>query len=163
MKIVALMLAFGLCLPVTWACRKQRVEGEIKGYEYARHGMRSDPEEYYKLERNAEGTLILKYTHYERILKVIKAPDDALSVIDGYVRSARMWNIKEMYPNPPYVKDGHMWNLKITYEQGSIYSSGSNNQPSAKIQGAIEAINAYLHGLTDNVTEADIIEYVPYE
>ena len=147
---------------MAWACKKQHVEGEIQSYEYSRVGMRSNPDEYYKLERNQEGILVLKYTHYEPVLKVIKAPEDALEVIDGYVRSAKLWNIREMYPNPPYVKDGYMWNLRITYAQGKISSSGSNNQPSAKIYKGIEAINAYLHGLTDNVGEQDIIEYEPY-
>ena len=150
-------------LPVTWACgKKQPVSGDIVSFEYTESNMRAYPSVYYKVVRNEEGTLLLKYTQYGPILKVIKAPDDILQVIDSHVQKNKMWNLKNSYVDP-LVLDGYMWDIYIKYEQGSISSGGSNLRPRGKLGAGLESILAYLHSITDNVTEDDIINYEPFE
>ncbi|MBO7071437.1 MAG: hypothetical protein J6W09_09125 [Bacteroidales bacterium] len=163
MKLITLILAFGLCLPMTWACNKrQNVSGDIVFFEYKESNMRSYPSLYYKVERNEEGTLLLKYTQYGQILKVIKAPEDILQRIDGYVQENKLWNLKNSYVNI-HVLDGYMWDMYIKYDEGSISSGGSNKRPSGKLGEGLSSILAYLHSITDDVTEADIINYEPFE
>lgn len=163
MKIVTLILAFGLCLPMAWSCEKRNsFSGEIVSFEYMESNMRSHPSICYKVCKSEDGTLVLKYTQYGPILKVIKAPDDILQVIDGYVQKSRLWNLKHLYVNK-HVLDGYMWDFYIKYEEGSISSGGSNKRPSGKVGEGMNSILEYLHMLTDNVTEADIINYEPYE
>ena len=156
-------MAFGLFLPMTWACgKKQSISGDIVSFEYRESTMRASPSVYYKVERNEEGVLLLKYTQYGPILKVIKAPEDILQVIDGYVQNSRLWNLKSSYV-AKHVLDGTMWHLEIRYEEGSIYSGGSNRRPMGKLGAGCDDILAYLHSITDNVTEEDIIYFEPYD
>lgn len=160
MKIITTLLAFGLFMPLVMACEKQHISGEIKSFEYRESTMRASPSKLYRVERNEEGILLLKYTTYGPILKVIKAPEDILKVIDGFVQENKMWNMKSSYVNT-HVLDGTMWNLNIKYEEGSIYSDGSNKWPSGKLRAGMDAIEACLRSIIDNVKEEDIIGYEP--
>ena len=162
MKLIFTLLAFGLFLPMTTACEKQKFSGEIKSFEYLESNMRAFPARYYLIERNGEGTLLLKFTEYGPILKVVKAPEHMLLKIDRIVQECRLWNLKHSYV-AKHVLDGTMWDVWIRYEEGSISSGGSNKWPSGTLRRGLDEIEAYIHSVTDKVTEEDIINYEPYE
>ena len=148
MKIISSILAFGIFMPLALACGKQRISGEIQSFEYEENTMRAVPSKYYCVERNEEGVLVFKFEDYRHPLTVVKAPDDILEVIDGYVQSYKLCYLKDSYVNT-HVLDGTMWNLNIKYAEGSIYSHGSNKWPSGKLRAGMDAIEAYLKSLID--------------
>lgn len=156
------ILSFSLLLTLL-SCHSGRMpEGLPVYYQFGYYGMRSNPILWLRVDRDPSGTPRLSYVRNQFEITIIRAPEDILLQIDSLARKASLNRLKNIYTPLADIKDGNSWSFQLKYEQGSIYSHGSNAWPSRKLKDGIDAINAYLVSLADAAGEEDIIGKEPY-
>ena len=116
-------------------------KGELISVEYHVSGTAAGYQYYYLVERQKDGTVVLKAMK-ENYGEIIEKKVDAkvLSHIQDIIKSYKMYKYKERYL--PYfdVRDGYMWDFYARFSEGeSIGSGGSNVWPKNDGLGAIRA------------------------
>lgn len=116
-------------------------KGELISVEYHVSGTAAGYQYYYLVERQKDGTVVLKAMK-EEYGEIIEKKVDAkvLSHIRDIIKSHKMYKYKERYL--PYfdVRDGYMWGFYAKFSDGeSISSRGSNAWPKDDGLGAIRA------------------------
>ena len=160
MLLLTVIVLLSLIAPIASACPTQKVKGELVYYEYRRQGDHLWIHEYYKLMRLDDGTPVLKYSHHGPIAKVIRVPEEAFPMVADMVRKYKLRRLKYDYTAPLEILAANTWNLWVMYDGGCISSGGFNGgRPPRRLDAGIEAVNAYLHSLTDNAADEDIIGY----
>lgn len=116
-------------------------KGELISVEYHVSGTAAGYQYYYLVERQKDGTVVLKAMK-ENYGEIIEKKVDAkvLSHIQDIIKSYKMYKYKERYL--PYfdVRDGYMWDFYARFSEGeSISSGGSNAWPKNDGLGTIRA------------------------
>ena len=116
-------------------------KGELISVEYHVSGTAAGYQYYYLVERQNDGTVVLKAMK-ENYGEIIEKKVDAkvLSHIQDIIKLYKMYKYKERYL--PYfdVRDGYMWDFYARFSEGeSISSGGSNAWPKNDGLGAIRA------------------------
>lgn len=156
------ILSFSLLLTLL-SCHFERMpQGLPVFYQYGYYGMRSNPILWLRADRDSSGTPRLSYVRDQFEITIIRAPEDIFLQIDSLARKARLNRLKNIYTPRVEVRDGNSWSFHLDYEQGSVYSHGSNAWPSRELRDGIDAINAYLVSLADAAGEDDILGKEPY-
>ena len=147
-RIVHLLMMAGF-LATVFGCSLQRMpEGKLKSLEYRVSASMagSQFEAYVTSEEN--GAVVLRGMReqygplFERTLSA--------NEVDGFVqiiREEKMYQYKEHYKPFFKVLDGYMWHFSAHFEQGEIYSTGSNARPKGD---GLERIEKYVAKLLEN-------------
>ena len=139
----------GVLMGVLTGCgiRQQMPEGKLVSLEYRRSTMRADPQYQVNVETSANGDVVL------RAMKEDNGPffEKKLTAeeVAGFVKiieEEKMYQYKESYRPLLKVLDGYMWNFSAVFEQGKIYSGGSNARPK---DDGLDRIRAYSISLLD--------------
>lgn len=145
------------CMLSLFCCAPKPV-GQIKGYEYSKHGCTAYPLENYTFYFDESGKALIDVVTREGIKKTFPAPAELPGQIDSLVRKHKLWKLKEGYRPPFQVYDGYSWNLRIRYEENSIYSGGFNAWPGEKLRDGIREINKLLRAVVEAAGEMDVAE-----
>jgi len=103
--------------------------GKIKRYEFMRAAWElPTPHKKFIVERDGDKCKVTLIAPHYKIYedKTFTCSATLLDEIDKVVHDHLMYRYKRNYQPKVQVLDGEHWNLEIKYENGSIYSSGSN-------------------------------------
>ena len=114
-------------------------EGELVKVEYTEHGTMAGYRYYALVERQEDGTVIVKAQrekYGEIIEKKVKA--ETLADLRAIIKEYKMYKYKEYYLPPFQVLDGYSWSFSAKFSNGeSISSGGSNARPRGEGLGAL--------------------------
>lgn len=116
------------------------VSGTMAGYQYEMHVKRSSDTIMLRAMKEEYGPL------YEKMLS-----EEELAGYVQIIRDAKMYHYKERYLPLFEVLDGYMWSYSAMFENGSIYSHGSNALPPGD---GLERIRAYTNKLLEHDARA---------
>lgn len=127
-------------------------------YHYQYSGMMAYPIVSYKVSiQEEDGTVALSYSQDGPDVTVYKAPADLLKKIGDLVRKNKLYNLKNSYEPQFEILDGYGWSVGVIYEDGYIFSGGSNAWPDKKLWAGISEINEMLQAIVDYAAPEDII------
>ena len=128
-----------------------------ESYEYAYSGTMASPIFWYRLSKENDGTLALRFSQHTPEITVYRAPDDALEVVKNAVLDYKLYKMKHSYMPPFEILDGYGWHMYIDYGDEGISSGGSNAAAEEQFEKGVSAIHKYLYGIVESATEGDII------
>ena len=117
--------------------------GELISVEYTENGTRAGNKYYGSVERQENGTVILKAMkqNYDSIIEK-KVDAEVLTHIQNVIKEHKMYKYKEKYRPILQVLDGYSWSFEAKFSDGQkIYSSGFNARPH---DDGCEIIQAYM-------------------
>lgn len=136
-------------LAVVFGCGSQRMpEGKLKSLEYTVTASMAGSQFEAHVTTEENGVVVLRgmKEHYGPLFERTLTADE----VDGFVqiiRDEKMYKYKERYRPFFKVLDGYMWTFSAKFEQGRIYSSGSNAHPRGD---GLERIEKYVGKLLEN-------------
>ena len=150
MKRFAMASIVGVLMGMLTGCgaSHQMPEGKLVSLEYSRSGMRSNHEYQVNVNTEPNGDVVLramKEDYGPLFEKKLTAEEVA-----GFVRiieEEKMYQYKERYTPFLKVLDGYQWRFTADFEQGHLYSSGSNARPKGN---GLDRIREYSISLLDD-------------
>lgn len=139
-------------------CCAPKPVGQIKGYEYSKHGCTAYPLENYTLYFDESGNPLIEVVTREGEKKTFPAPAELPGQIDSLAKKHKLWRLKEHYRPPFQVYDGYSWSMRIRYEDNNISSSGFNAWPGDKLRNGIREINLLLRSVVEAAGETDVAD-----
>ena len=140
-------------------CGPKFPEGTPVSYQYSYSGTMMYYITWYRVAQTGDKGVTISYSaDCSPEITVIKAPADALVRIGALAREYKLNKLSSSYVPTMEIMDGYGWHMFMEYPDDYISSGGTNAWPPDKLWSGIAAINAYIQGIIDASTEADIIE-----
>ena len=147
MKRFAMASIVGVLMGMLTGCgvSHQMPEGKLVSLEYTRSGSRAGTQYEARVVTEANGDVVLqamKENYGPLIEKKLTAEE--LAGFVKIIEEEQMYKYKEHYRPLLKVLDGYMWHFSAKFEQGTIYSEGSNARPK---DDGLERIREYAISL----------------
>jgi len=137
-------------------------QGTLVQFEYKYNSTAMYPLEYYRVDRDKEGTLRLSCSDGGRDIRIYRAPEDLPDRIDALMKEYKLYKMKQQYWPRMDILDGHTWSIHFAYSDCNVSTSGQNAWPPKKRTAGIKAITLMLQNLVESYTEADIIGHASH-
>ena len=146
------------CLLAVLGCGPKAKQGTPVRYEYSYSGTMMHPILWYEVSRDDNGLMTVAFSKdHSNDISVIKAPDAALKHIGELINEHKLYKLEPSYMPAMDILDGYGWHMFVEYEDDYLSSGGTNAWPPSKLWAGISEINAYIQGIIDASTEADIV------
>jgi hypothetical protein len=157
-----LLLSFAMFCSVFAGCQTNSghkfYDSAPTEYNYQYSGTMAYPIVPYQVSiQEKDGTVALSYSEDGPDVTIYRAPADLLQKIGEKVRAHKLYNLKNHYEPSFEILDGYGWSVGFVYEDGYIFSGGSNAWPDGKLWAGITEINEMLQAIVDNAAPEDII------
>ena len=160
LTLTCIMSFLGLCSRNKYGViaegENEKPKGNLIEYQYSYHVCMAYPQRYFNIKANEDGVMTLSFSEQSNDeIRVMRIPDDALKAIQDTAQKYELYKIKQSFRPTAEVLDGDGWGLQLTYEDGYIFSGGSNASAFGKGSEGHYAILKYVEELLEKTTPAD--------
>ena len=140
----------GMLMGLLTGCgiRQQMPEGKLVSLEYSRTSMRSNHDYLVNVTTEPNGDVVLRAMkeNYGPLFEKKLTAEEVAGFVK-IIEEEKMYQYKESYTPVFKVLDGYQWYFSADFEQGHLYSHGSNARPK---DNGLDRIREYSISLLDD-------------